>query len=313
MERALLEVMQKRNAFYNKSINCKVNGVLVKHDDIQPFLNELVTFSQVIKQCPESTFENFIRRNAVKLSMLRMTLIVDSPRHVFHHTLEQDVKKSLMAVYNVIYSTLKYKQYWENKERLASKTFTEFCKGVTYFKSEFQPTRWPMYHRNASCGSGRLTSDSRFVRTLYGPDSSKYVTRCLLERRIYDLIYTHIVGMQDIGHKYELEKVQRIYEKYHPEEAIKIGHIDFEGMLPIRVQVDVYIANTIVSSEIYEKTSYNINEYMDDVYCYKKDLVKQTCYEKVQTFDNAKEWSETSDIDTTPNTQSKIILFSNAV
>ncbi len=300
MESILDKVMFERQRFLHKANNCKVNNQTININDAKLFLESLREFSRSFMTIDK---DEFIRQNSLKLSFIRSTLL--------NKTLEFDenISKKFKNSYDAIFIPMGYNDYWSRKERNAIKKFTEFCKGITYFLSEFQIERYPIYHRNASCGSRRLTSNVRFVKTLYGPNMSEYIKRCVIERKIYDMVWTHDVGLQDLPHKYELEKVQRIYETYFPDEIVKVAHLDFDVGIPIRVQFDTYSKNTIIVSEIYEKSRNSEN-----VYCFKKDYISNKFYEKIQTFDSKQEWIETENYDhTTPYTQTKVVLFQNSL
>lgn len=184
-----------------------------------------------------------------------------------------------------------YNRYIEQKESIVTSIFTQFCKGVTYFANEMQPSRWPIYHRNASCGSKSIDSNIKFSKTLYGPDKSKYVKRCVVERQIYNIIYNQIIGFQDLGHSLELEKVQRIYEKYFPMTFMVVKILKFQkDKYPVILQIEMIKDTHVLEVETYEKL-YNDDEYDTTVICNRIDKVKNVSYIKHQTFDKYVEWN----------------------
>jgi hypothetical protein len=76
---------------------------------------------------------------------------------------------------------------------LPTQLFHDFMKGITWFETD------------ACCGS-----------------KNNSLRICYIKRTIYDLIYKHIFGFQDLDYVVELENTARLYKKYFPSDYIKI-------------------------------------------------------------------------------------------
>jgi hypothetical protein len=160
---------------------------------------------------------------------------------------------------------------------------TEFCKGVTFFKSDVVE-EIPFYHRQTSCGSKTQSASEKFTILLDNSTAIKhnkkaYVLKCYLERLIYDKIYTNTFHQQDIGHLHELQVMARVFQDYFPGEGI-IVDIEFKNQLyPVKLNIIYKLYR-----ETYIKDKYN----SERVYCTKvKDGIQ---YDKVQTFIQETAW-----------------------
>lgn len=85
-----------------------------------------------------------------------------------------------------IQTKLKLKNLDKIFRTIPTKIFTEFCKGITYFNNEVQKDKWPIYHRNVSCGNSGLNANIKFKITnnnVFQTVARKksYLKRCYLE------------------------------------------------------------------------------------------------------------------------------------
>ena len=287
---ALDKVMKERIYFSNKTLNSKIDNKCVKKQDAQVFLQSL---DDLYKELVKTGLDRrqFIKENNIKLDKLKSTL-VSADKEFYKTCMDEDLSRALTTAYNRIYIHIRYNAIIESLQRDATKYFTEFAKGITYFRSEKQELRDPVYHRNASCGSKNQKSYMRFTKERFGPDKSHYVYRCLLERLIYDKIYENTLRLQDLGHKHELETVQRIYDEYFPVNSLKIKKLEYIGEMPYLLIVGHYFQDSLIGEERYVRYIDGSNQYQPQVDCEKEDILAQKRYEKVQTYDGPTDWIE---------------------
>jgi hypothetical protein len=287
---ALDTVMRERIYFSNKTVNSKIDRTIVQIQDAQAFLTSLNDFYLALRQTRIDK-RQFIKENNYKLDKLKSTL-VSAEKEYYKAFMHPDLAQSLTNVYNKIYINLSYNQKMAALQSDATRYFTNFVKGITYFKNEEQPLRDPVYHRNASCGSKNQQSYMRFTIERFGPDKSHLVYRCLLERLIYDKIYENTLRLQDLGHKHELGTVQRIYDEYFPVNSLRIIKIEYVGEMPRVLIIGHYFEDNLIGKEIYIRYVDANNDYQPQVDCEKEDNLTQTRYEKIQTYDGPTDWVE---------------------
>jgi hypothetical protein len=171
---------------------------------------------------------------------------------------------------------------------LPTKLFTEFCKGITYFRDELITER-PAYHRMKSCGTGQKNIIDKFKKAL-SEDSAiinkDNLKRCYIERLIYDNIYTNILHLQDPQHYRELKEIERLYQDYFRENVnIRIKYQD--NFYPIELIITYTINETKIIIEKYKK---NINSNI--VECTKITSDGMSLNKK-QSFDHEEQWEST--------------------
>lgn len=283
---ALVDVMIHREQFINASVNSKVGKRKLDVSDVDEFLKSLERLYATIQ--PNRNYKKFVQKNNKQLYDLRSTLI--STDSIFYEqSYTENLLKKMTAMYRRIFIGIKYNQNIEKLEHEVTTTFTEFTKGITYFDFEFQPNRSPIYHRDASCGSSGLKSYQRFVKTLYGPQKNEYIKRCLIERLIYDRLYEDSLRLQDLEHKYELQEVNKLYEKYFPNMSLRVKVItyDKDSERPNYVSIEYHNKIGLAVREEYSKPN-------DDgvVYCHKRDFQNDEYFEKMQTFSSNSVWNK---------------------
>lgn len=96
--------------------------------------------------------------------------------------------------------------------------FHKFIQGITCFSNEIpqEPSKreYPLYHREASCGTSKLASNAKFKVNPNNSDEVKHniykrLKKCMFERLIYDQVYEHLKEQQDVGHHHELTNIER--------------------------------------------------------------------------------------------------------
>lgn len=221
LDLAFLSMMRFVNKFYNQSIDIKVQDSILDFKNVSNLVQSMENVILFIKNLSDNDKQLFIEKYLKKLLFFR-NIIGSCDKNTFCKCYNKETKSKLIRCYNQIIIPLNFNRTYEIKTKLITEIFTNFVRGITYFKSEFQDFRYPIYHRNASCGSTNQTSDEKFVKTLYGPDKSLYVQRCYIERKIYDKIYKRFFNYQDIGHLHELKIVEQYYDTYFPNDNLKI-------------------------------------------------------------------------------------------
>ena len=174
---------------------------------------------------------------------------------------------------------IRFNQIIQELRQGVTRKFTEFSKGITFFASERQELRWPIYHRDLSCG----TTAQKFVKTKFGPDMGPAISRCYIERLIYDEIFQNELGYHYVSHKLELDEVARHYDKFFPRANLRVKLRFLNNLVPI--SVDIITSDTF---EKYTKTLDASGNYNDIVFCKKEESMK--IYEKFQAFESEKEW-----------------------
>lgn len=125
--------------------------------------------------------------------------------------------------------------------------------GITYFEYEVNVTARPIYHRAVSCGNASKTVNNN---TFDKDRKKKYVRRCLVERLIYDKIYTNILHAQDVAHMLELARMQRLFHDYFPE--VNGIYVNVQGttpssIFPVKVQISTFYEDMTSDIEVYTK------------------------------------------------------------
>ena len=296
MQKALDDIMKQRHKFINLSTNTKIDkskilNINTKNQDftiVNEFIDKLIVlFNLTIHGNDHSIF---IKNNLESLEKLRNTLI---NYEIYNIIYTKKLKDTLKLYYNRIYNRLGYNNFIDQRKKIVSAIFDKFIQGIIYFKNEMQTNRWPIYHRDASCGSSGQTSISRFARTLFGSDKYKQLERCFIERHIYNILYTKIYKLQDLGHMFELQNIKLIFEKYSPKQYLEVYVDKYNGTYPEKLIID---SRDSITKNIIERHEYikifdkNNNIYLDDVQCYKKIYIDNSEYEKNQTFANKRRW-----------------------
>ena len=285
---SLNNVILHINKFKYISTNSKINKDILdlNTSEIKDFLHNLTALSILIKNNRSYDFTNFAIKNIDALKLLK-TVINGKDFDFYKPYYSTNLKSKINQLYNIIYITTNFKDIIGSRTDFITETFTEFCKGITYFQSELQ---WPIYHRNLSCGSERVNSDYKFIKTLYGPYNSFMLKLCYIEREIYNKIYIQNLELQNLGHNLELQRVKRILNNYFPYQNINVNII-FSNNYPTKIIIETQDNeyNTL-DREIYTRTLNSNNNYDDNVQCFReKDGIN---YTKIQTFSNIQQWTQ---------------------
>lgn len=135
--------------------------------------------------------------------------------------------------------------------------YEEFVKGITLFATDTVVER-PSYHRVNSCGHKSLTYIQKFQ---YQPTDNAVKKRqkheslrlCIIERKIYDEIYKHILYQQNTGHLIEILNLERLYDDYTGK-RILVEVSDYkDDVMPTKVLIRTYHKDYLLLIEIYKK------------------------------------------------------------
>lgn len=160
-------------------------------------------------------------------------------------------------------------------KQIPTRVFTEFIKGITYFKAE--PVReQPFYHRRTSCGTKELTIEEKFDTFL---KKQTAIRLCCIERFIYDGIFQIVLHRQDVSHQRELKQMEWLYEDIFGGE-LRVEVRGFLGERPTRVYI---IEPAFNREQMYEKTLG-----MPVVRCSKTE--NGVKYHKFQSFEREEPW-----------------------
>ena len=194
---------------------------------------------------------------------------------------------------------------------LPAQVFSKFIRGITLFANDVKSTdEYPPYHRLDSCGSSTLdfmtkftVRDSMSKQTIKGIQDA--VRTCYIERKLFDKIYTLLVGRQDARHLVELRNMERLYQDYFPDHHL-IVDIDMydDNINPIFFAIyDKYDTNKFYQEETYTKTPDNPD---GPVLCTRilyRNLARTSPFEmknekKTQSFDAETQWNHARKIRT---------------
>lgn len=211
-----------------------------------------------------------------------------------HH---KNLIASFRSSHYTIFASLDIKRPIMKFKYLPTMVFTEFLKGITYFKTD-NIYETPIYHRSNSCGTGSLTIREKFAKKKgYSNDDAltniEYIRRCYLERQIYNDIFKSILYRQDIAHLKELEAIKRLYENKKPKSNLKVSVSHYEQPAYIHpTKLVIYEDYQIIPSDP-NKNYYELylKEPMSNIVrCEKGDNGK--LYHKFQTFEKEMPWLE---------------------
>jgi hypothetical protein len=248
----------------------------------QDLCNELARHIELNRT---NDFTQFIRDNDPNIVLMSKTLIKET-------NYDKDLQFALKRLHDRIKIALNYNTIIKGDKARVTAVFTEFAKGITYFRNETenQEMRWPVYHRNASCGSKQKPSEYRFLRTLYGDDQGKYVERCYIERLVYDELFNKISGLQNLDHLFELDRIARYHEDYFPSTMLRVAIRYNANDEPYRLTIDEHDVKT---KSLLRKSVFTKQQSTQDVACTKYDFQNDEMFEKRQTFDHYVEWVST--------------------
>ena len=166
---------------------------------------------------------------------------------------------------------------------LPTRLFQDFIKGVTHFESDTVYDK-PSYHRSGSCGKKDSEHLNRFKQNPDDLDKrvqykKEALTRCYVERVLYEKLYELILHEQDPVHKLEIEHLQRMLDFFTYVQVIP----KFRGVVPIQLSILVSLPN---GKPLYQEDYRKFKN--DKVIAVRKegDVYKY----KIQTYKKQTEW-----------------------
>ena len=122
-----------------------------------------------------------------------------------------------------------------NERNRVTRIFNEFIKGITYFQGDvLYDVLSPVYHRSTSCppnGHPNMNCNENHVNRIR-------VSRCYIERIIYDELWNHIMNsQQNEGHLKWLKQTKRAYTTCYPHTAIDSVSITYMDDIPLSLEI----------------------------------------------------------------------------
>lgn len=178
----------------------------------------------------------------------------------------------------------------------ATRLFKKFIKGITYFRNQKEKTV-PIYHRFYSCGPYQDTHRTGNLICTKGLNKKEkrrrqdLITRCYLERLIYNEIYVHETlhfplsgvqeNQQDEGHLFRLDLTKQDFATCFPHTAYEVT-IEWSDGMPYKLII-VCTKSGRIETHTYIKTPGALYTYDADVTCIKE--INNKKYFKISTFD----------------------------
>lgn len=267
MESVFREFMLAIDRVQSDVLNASVSRTVMTPAHVAQVKNKGDALVAYVRQHP-TELERFVKTHMREFQSCKRVLVGKLATSM-GHVLPLEVTKAMTKTYNTVNEAMNFTRTFRELVRETTRVYTEFVKGITYFDWEAQPLRHPVYHRNASCGTTRRPSDVKFAKTAFGPDAAPYVRRCVLERLIYDRLYTHNIGFQDVGHRYELWQMGKIFDEYFPDHHVSVD-LTYEpaphGHVPRSVTIDLEVRGVLVHTWTYTR------KYLEDIGTYAEEI-----------------------------------------
>lgn len=229
--------------------------------------------------------ERFVQHNLNTLYKIYDTFYNKETKRVIFTKKEITKSKFHGAVYRLYSKLCNITEIEAYFRYLPTKLFQNFIKGITHFESDTVYDK-PSYHRSGSCGKKDSEHLSRFTQnpddlSKRVQDKKNALTRCYVERKLYNKIYKLILHDQDPAHKLEIENLERMLDLFTHIKVIPV----FKGVIPIRLSILVSLPN---GKPLYQEEYRKFKN--DRVIAVRKegDVYKY----KVQTYKKQTEWSD---------------------
>jgi len=274
--------------------------------------NPNINFSQI----QESQLNDFYRKLQIfrnQLNKIRNNPILIKGFTDTHYSLLNNIKYFLLGLnkrqsrsfHDIIFTNILKMN--NRSPRNMTRIFTEFIKGITYFKNEDEnKNHIPIYHRAASCGTSSNHFRNQYLKCYSTnlPENieikKKHIFKCYLERMIYDHIYKYLTFNyqpgavyvpleQNEGHRFQLSERAHNFNSCFLGMKIDIN-ILYDNFFPIILEIEYKIDDNIIKKETYEKfleiqnNLYGGISYQNYVY-YKCEENDNIIY-KTQTFEH---------------------------
>lgn len=139
-----------------------------------------------------------------------------------------------------------------------TRLYEEFIKGITVFSNTTSISERPSYHRLESCGTKALDYIAKFKHLPTDKREERKrkldaLKTCIIERKIYDDIYTYLLHRQDSNHMFELQNLERLYLDYTASTIDVNVKYKYGTVQPYIVFVTIHRKGMLVSRISYEK------------------------------------------------------------
>lgn len=279
----LLREIKKESTFFRDEL-LKKN--VEKITTITKFLKKSKKLLSKLKESlKHKNIKDFCKSNLTTLYYIHETLVGDMFKTYLSNAENMKELRSFNdKLFTSILGIRKPKIYFA---RLPTLVATEFCKGITFFKNNAGKDKIPFYHRDSSCGDISETAEQKFINSS-NQNKTVFLKNCYIERYIYDIVYTEIIHRQNLEHRYELNKTERMYQDAYPQETIKV-FVFFDHYLIEPNHLTIITEN--VRTGVSTTENYTKNKSM--VHC-KKIVSPGGTFTKIQTFEQEQPWLQSS-------------------
>lgn len=209
-------------------------------------------WESVMNTKTKNEIKDIMLNNLVLLHQVHAFLVGSEIKFYHKHLIP-----NFRPAHDTIFNSMGIKRPYVKFKQIPTPIFTEFIKGITYFKTDIDARmERPVYHRIKSCGSKSMTIKEKFgITGYYSVDKAlskkEAIKKCYIERVIYDKIFQWILHQQDVSHLRELREMKILYEYMFPKSELTIEVRDYIGIQPMVL----YIKDSKTESEeIYEKS-----------------------------------------------------------
>ena len=281
-----LDILLERFRFHLKR---SYKGVL-EPVRIKPFNDFIIKWKEETGKLNNIERKKFLHDNRLRFYQIYDTFV----GHFAKPILSTDDLNKTRSINDTIFNSLNIIRPATVFNHLPTQLFTEFCKGITYFKNQTVEER-PVYHRKDSCGTGKKTISDKF-KEQYSIDKlvskKEHMRNCYIERLMYSNIYLYTLHAQDIAHNDELQLMERLYDQVY-NDFINIK-IVYEKRTP--VEINILTNSKINYNDFYQIVEQYIKEPNSNIVKCNKTVTHGDLpikkYYKIQTFDKEEEWIE---------------------
>lgn len=237
---------------------------------------------------------------------IRIVSYLKDKRHI-KFKINKDEISLLRFSKTVMEDGFSFDEYMSTVLNKTAKIFSDFMKGITFFKGLDPEVRRPIYHRPTSCGlsnNDKHYASNHLDCTTIVDNTDEYerrrrnVKNCLVERLVYDQLFRkYYRKQQNFGHSYQLLHLGHFnFKSCYPGSILTVHPIKFISDVPTSLTIEI-VNNTKTVIEQYTKTVNVITgDYDASVNCYRIIVDKETHVKidetKIQTYDLQKPWED---------------------
>jgi hypothetical protein len=235
--------------FYKKSkdlvnlIDKKFNNLT--HDEKINFIeNNLKLFYSIYKFFLSLKYKSKVNTSGKYKNIKNLSIYEYIDKNTIPITTNQDDLMKILKIIKGILNTINTDKRFGFEKNVfylrVARFFIKIISGLTYFNSQnLIPNQYPIYHRNASCGSNIIKLKDKF--TLLSTNSSLEKTNkrqalkiCYIERLIYNEVFKYFLGdYQDLEHNFERGDTEALFTQYFPYDNYKVYIFTEDNMIRI--------------------------------------------------------------------------------